>query len=126
MNSKKTIAPAITINGKEFCINVGRDVIRALGYPTHICILEHDQWQVLAMTPCEETELLSFRVPAGFPDDGMKKFRIYSQSLVKEIIDDCNLDPGEIYAFKGEYVETMNAVLFRLSEKDMADFCDMK
>ena len=118
MDRRKKLAPAITINGKEHCINIGRDVIRALGYPSHICILEHDRWQVIAITPCEESELLSFRVPEGFPDDRMKKFRIYSQSLVKEISDDCDLIPGEIYTIKGEHIVAMNAVLFRLAGKE--------
>ena len=47
MENTKRIAPAITVNGKEYCINVGRGVVRALGYPSHICLLEHDKWQVI-------------------------------------------------------------------------------
>lgn len=114
MNNNRKIVPAITINTKEYCINVGRDVIRALNYPSYICLLEHDKWQVIAITPCEATELLSFKVPEGFPDDRMKKLRIYSQSLVKEIMASDDLAPGEIYNLKGEYISAMNAVLFQV------------
>jgi hypothetical protein len=115
MEKTKKIIPSITLNGKEYCINVGRDVVRALGYPSHICILEYDKWQVMAITPCDESDPLSFQVPEGFPDGKMKKFRIYSQSLVREIIEDCKFNLGEVYNLKGEYIEAMNAVLFRLN-----------
>ena len=118
MSHVRNIVPAITINGKEYCINVGRDVIRALGHPSHICILEHDKWHDIAIAPCEESEMLSFKVPEGFPDDRMKKFRIYSQSLVKEILANSDLTPGETHNLKGEYIEAMNAVLFQVVASD--------
>ena len=112
MNELKNKVPAITINGKEYCINVGRDVIRVLDHPSHICILEHDNWKMIAIAPSDGSALLSFPVPEGFPEDRRKKFRIYSQSLVNEIITECDLDPGATHNLKGEYVEAMNAVLF--------------
>ena len=121
MSGSKNRAPAITINGREFCINVGRDVIRALDHPSHICILEHDNWQMIAIAPCDENDVLAFQVPEGFPEDRSRKFRIYSQSLVNEIITQCALDPGTTHNLKGDYVESMNAVLFCVAASDMPE-----
>lgn len=116
MNNTKNRAPAISINGKQYCINIGRDVIRKLGFPSHVCILQNYRKNAIAIMPCEETEVLSFRVPDGFTTDRMKKFRIYSQALVEEILSNNDLEAGCIYSLKGQHEPDANAVIFYLSE----------
>lgn len=116
MSGTKTIVPSITIDGKQYCINVGRDVIRALGNPDYICILESNKQHTIAITSCDDSVMPSFKVPERFPEDRMKKLRIYSQSLVIEIMRDYGLDSGHSYTLKGALDEKMNAVVFHLDE----------
>ena len=118
MSVTKSIVPSISIDGKQFCINVGRDVIRALKYPDYICILESDSQNAIAITPCDESVVLSFHVPEGFPEDRKRKFRIYSQKLVSEIFDHCKLQAGRRYTLKGGLDDSMNAVVFHLDETE--------
>ena len=33
MSENKTIVPSVTIDCRQYCINVGRDVVRLLGCP---------------------------------------------------------------------------------------------
>ena len=116
MSENKIIVPSITIDCRQYCINVGRDVVRLLECPKCICILESERRHTIAMAPCDDSVVLSFKVPERFPEDRSRKFRIYSQSLVTEIMENYDLDPGHSYTLKGKLDEAMNAVIFHLDE----------
>lgn len=60
--------------------------------------------------------VLSFKVPERFPEDRNRKFRIYSQSLVMEIMAKYDLDSGHSYTLKGKLDDVMKAVVFHLDE----------
>ena len=71
--------------------------IRKLGYPAFICILESDNQHTIAIKPCEDNVMPSFKVLEGIPENRQKKFRIYSQGLVLEIMDGYGLEKGRRY-----------------------------
>lgn len=123
MSATKNVVPSITIDGQQYCINVGRDVIRKLGYPAYICILESDKQHTIAIKPCDDNVMPSFKVPEGFPENRQKKFRIYSQGLVLEIMDGYGLEKGRRYTLKGELDEEINGVVFHL---DKSEDCSRK
>jgi hypothetical protein len=116
MSENKTIVPSVTIDCRQYCINVGRDVVRLLGCPECICILESERQHTIAFAPCDDSVVLSFKVPERFPEDRNRKFRIYSQSLVMEIMAKYNLDSGHSYTLKGKLDDVMKAVVFHLDE----------
>ena len=55
--------------GRGIPINIGIDVIRILGEPTHVCIMKNIHNFSLAVYPYEAKELMSFQVPAFFLED---------------------------------------------------------
>lgn len=116
MSVNKTVVPSITIDCRQYCINVGRAVVRLLGCPEYVCILESDRQHTIAFAPCDDSVVLSFKIPDRFPEDRTRKFRIYSQSLVMEIMKNYDLDAGHSYTLKGKLDEAMNAVIFNLDE----------
>ena len=115
IKEKDEYCPRITIDGRQDCISIGRDVIRVLGYPGYVSILRNDLQKTIAIKQSESREVLSFKVPEGFPDEGRRMFRIYSQAFTREILELYELDATKSHAFKGTYVKEYDAVVFSLS-----------
>lgn len=111
---KKECCPRITIDGRKECISIGRDVIRVLGYPNYISILKNDVQKTIAITQCQSREVLSFKVPEGFPDEKKKMFRVYSQAFTRDLMEAYQLDRAKSHAFLGWYVKEYDAVVFSL------------
>lgn len=115
---KKEYCPRITIDGRKECISIGRDVIRVLGYPNYISILKNDAQKAIAITQSQSREVLSFKVPEGFPDEKKKMFRVYSQAFTSDLMEAYQLDRTQSHAFLGRYVKEYDAVVFSLERSD--------
>lgn len=71
------------ITSLEFVENIFRlmnwnreDVIRILGSPAYICILQRKDRQSIAITPCAAEHPMSFKVPDRLLTDGQCRMRI--------------------------------------------------
>lgn len=105
----------VSILGKDHLIAVNRDVVRVLGMPEYIRILQNEARHAVAVQACDEKELLSFKVPEKLFTTGYSSsFRIYSFSFVDKLVREYHLDNHVRYSFRGSYVEGHNAVVFPL------------
>ena len=118
MKGQDGLCPRITIDGRQDCISIGRDVIRVLGYPEYISILKNDLQNTIAITQSQSREVLSFKVPDGFPDGRRKMFRVYSQAFTSGLMDAYELDRSKSYSFVGQYIKDFGAVIFSLKSND--------
>lgn len=114
---RKSLDPILSIWGRRNTINIGIDVIRLLGEPTHICIMKNIHNFSLAVCPCEADEIMSFQIPDFFLEDPNAKFCIHSKQFVQQIMKECDLDRDKTYLFHGEWVPEKNAVIFMLKEQ---------
>lgn len=113
---KKTLYMGVSIQGRWSDIQISKDVIRALGEPSHICLRVNDANHSLAICPCDAAEVLSFKTPDGFLTERYKKFRIHSTQFVKGLLQENQLDEGKTYSLIGTYSEKNNAVVFSFDE----------
>ena len=52
MNSGRVMNLRVTIPAESRRMNVGKDVIRILGSPAYICVLQRKDRKSIAITPC--------------------------------------------------------------------------
>ena len=97
---RKSLRPTLSIQGRRNTINIGIDVIRLLGEPTHVCIMRNLHNSSLAVRPCVAEDVMSFQ----------------SKQFVQQIMHDCNLDTDKTFVFYGEWLEEKNAVIFMLKD----------
>ncbi|MBR1633524.1 MAG: hypothetical protein IJ682_00520 [Lachnospiraceae bacterium] len=115
MDKIKKRNPCLGINLKDNYINIGSDVIRELNYPSYIRLLISERKDSIAVAPCEANDVMSFKVPDGFPHEKNKNFRIYSTGFTKELMESLDLKEGSTYRYKGEYDTRHKAMVFQLS-----------
>lgn len=113
---RKSLRPTLSIQGRRNTINIGIDVIRLLGEPTHVCIMRNLRNSSLAVRPCVAEDVMSFQVPDHFMEDSNVKFCVHSKQFVQQIMHDCNLDTDKTFVFYGEWLEEKNAVIFMLKD----------
>ena len=53
----------MTLQGARCCISIGKGVIKALGKPSHVSIKISDSHDSLSVFPCDEDDVMAFRVP---------------------------------------------------------------
>ena len=75
MSSGRIMNLLVTIPAESRRMNVGKDVIRVLGSPTYICVLQRKDRKSIAITPCAAEHPMSFKVPDRLLTDG--QCRIY-------------------------------------------------
>lgn len=63
MSSGRIMNLLVTIPAESRRMNVGKDVIRVLGSPTYICVLQRKDRKSIAITPCTAEHPMSFKVP---------------------------------------------------------------
>ena len=97
------------------CIYIYKDVIRLLGYPSYVTLLESVEHQTLAIIPCEESHAMAFKVPENY-SVVKKDMRIWSKGYVNELRERYCVEPGEHYILDGVYVPKHNAVVFRFPQ----------
>lgn len=112
----KRLRPTLTLEGKGDRINVGVDTIRVLNAPPYVCLLRGIEDKTIAIAPCEEKHLMSFKVPEDLMAKKGKKFRINSKTFVHEYIESMGLDHETPYVMKGVLDESKNIVVFRLED----------
>ena len=110
----KTGAIELSIQGVRCCIGVGKGVIRALGSPTHVTMKISDAHDSLSMFPCDEDDVMSFRVPGRLFSDHSCVMRITSKRFVHGLMRSNNMDVTRTYTLSGEYVPDKNVAVFSL------------
>ena len=98
-------------------MNVGKDVIRILGSPAYICILQRKDRQSIAITPCAAEHPMSFKVPDRLLTDGQCRMMINGIQFIQALLEANGLAAGKDHQFKGRYDAEKNAVIISL-EKD--------
>jgi hypothetical protein len=119
-DSEKAVAPRparpyISIYGKKKGINIGKDVVRLLGCPSHICLLVNERSNAIAIQSCAENKAMSFKVPDMLMNEHWH-FRIYSQQFIRTLMTANNMEQEKTYAIPGSYSERHNAVIFQMSD----------
>ena len=115
---KSNFKPGITINFREGCISIGKDVIRALGGPEYISIMKNNEKKTLLIIPCGEYDPLSFRVPENFLNEYNKMFRIYSLQFTNEFRSEGGFNNENYVRLKGKYDEKMGSVVFEFETEE--------
>ena len=112
MNEDKKQEGTISFQGKEHCLNVGRDVIRILGCPLYVALFVSERGNSLAITPCDEKNPISFKVPEAFLGTDHVQFRIHSKQFVDGVLTSAKKDLDKTYRVMGCYVSDHNAMIF--------------
>lgn len=104
----------ITMSGKQELLRVTKKTIRGLGSPRYIKLLMNEKYDELLVTPCQEKEPMSFKVPdeLGRKDVQM---RIVSKAFVHEVLTRNGYDIVGTHRFFGKYLtEQKNAIVFSI------------
>lgn len=110
----KSQAIELSIQGARNCISIGKGVIRALGAPGHVSLKISDNNDSISVFPCDEDDVMSFRVPAKLLTDHKCVMRINSKRFVHGIMKSNDLDTSRTYTIFGEYLEDKNIAVFSL------------
>lgn len=113
-NRQRTLSLCITIKGPRNRIYIGKDVIRALGFPAFICIKVNEDMSALAIQPGEEKEYMSFKVPERLFDSHKVEFTVHSKRFVYELLTANGLEPESNYPLQGVCAQLENAVIFKI------------
>lgn len=106
----------LTLQGARNTISVGKGVIRALGCPSHISLKISDTNDSISIFPCDEDDVMSFRVPDKLLVDHHCVMRIYSKHFVHGIMRQNDLDVKRTYNLVGSYLKAQNTAVFSLKE----------
>ena len=87
--------------------------IGGLGTPAYIKLLISENYDELVFTPCNEKEVMSFKVPNQNNAHHMG-MRISSKAFVHEVLERNHLDKTKTYAFLGTYMNGQVAIVFPL------------
>lgn len=119
MNEYDTLiaAPTISFKGKGNCIRIGKSVVRLLGNPSYISIKVNDALDTVVVFPCDEDEVMSFKVPQNLFLSHEHSMRIHSKRFVHTLMEMNQMDTERTYSVVGEYTEAENSMIFRLAEK---------
>lgn len=120
-STAKTLSPYILIQPYKFTLTIGKDVIKCLGFPTHISLRINEQNNSFALIPCEEKNVMSFKVPERLLTDHHSVFRITSKSFVMTLLLKYGLSPKNIYECRGIYSEKVNAVIVSLDKDNLKE-----
>ena len=102
MNSGRVMNLRVTIPAESRRMNVGKDVIRILGSPAYIRVLQRKDRKSIAITPCA---------------DGQCRMMINGIQFIQVLLEANGLAAGKDHQFKGRYDAEKNAVIISL-EKD--------
>ena len=75
MNSGRIMNLLVTIPAESRRMNVGKDVIRVLGSPAYICVLQRKDRKAIAITPCAAEHPMSVEGPGRLLSDGPGRMR---------------------------------------------------
>ena len=106
----------MTLQGARCCISIGKGVIKALGKPSHVSIKISDSRDSLSIFPCDEDDVMAFRVPLKLFTDHRCVMRINSKQFVHGIMRTNQMDTSKTYVLSGEFLEEKNTAVFSLVE----------
>ena len=115
-NDKRMYPIELTLQGARCCISVSKGVIKALGKPSHVSIKISDNHDSLSVFPCDEDDVMAFRVPVKLFTDHKCVMRINSKRFVHGIMKTNQMDISKTYVLSGEYLEEKNTAVFSLVE----------
>ena len=104
----------LSMQGGRNCISVGKGVIRALGTPSHVTLKVSETNDFISVLPCDEDDIMSFRVPTRLLSAHKCVMRINSKRFVHGIMKANNLDVSRTYTLTGEYLPDKNVAVFSL------------
>ncbi len=106
----------LTLQGARYCMSISKGVIRALGEPSHVSIKVNDTNDSISVFPCDEDDVMAFRVPDKLLTDHKCVMRINSKAFVHGIMKANALDISHSYTLAGEYLKEKNAAVFSLTD----------
>lgn len=106
----------LSMQGNHNAICIGKDIIRILGCPTHVCLRVNDEGSRLVVQPCAADDVMSFKVPDKLMHDHHCVFRVYSKQFVHSIMNLNGMAPTQTYNITGVYTPQRNVVWFDLRE----------
>ncbi len=119
---KNNSKPLISISGRRNRIYISRDIIRLLGQPSHVCIYMNEEYNSIALGPCNSKNVMSFKVPEKIYAGEKADFTITSLQFVTDIMRLNNLNPNNTYRMLGEYLKDKNMVTFHFSDAQIVYF----
>ena len=120
MNSGRVMNLRVTIPAESRRMNVGKDVIRVLGSPAYICVLQ------IAITPCTAEHPMSFKVPDRLLTDGQCRMMINGIQFIQVLLEANGLAAGKDHQFKGRYDAEKNAVIISLETDEQSALSPQK
>lgn len=123
MNSGRIMNLLVTIPAESRRMNVGKDVIRVLGSPAYICVLQRKDRKAIAITPCAAEHPMSFKVPGRLLTDGQCRMMIngiqfMQRTSIQALLEANGLAAGKDHQFKGRYEAEKNAVIISLENDE--------
>lgn len=114
MRRQLPIPDWVDIQGGRNCISIGKGVIRALGEPSHVSLKISDNHDSISVFPCDEDDVMAFRVPTKLLIDHHCVMRINSKRFVHGIMRSNGMDITRTYTLSGEYLKDKNIAVFSL------------
>ena len=68
-SSFKDLVPYILIQPYRYTITIGKDIVRALGFPKYVGLRINEINNSFAIIPCKEHDVMSFKVPERLLSD---------------------------------------------------------
>lgn len=103
MSSGRIMNLLVTIPAESRRMNVGKDVIRVLGSPTYICVLQRKDRKSIVITPCTAEHPMSFKVPDRLLTDGQCRMMINGIQFIQVLLEANGLVAGKDHQFKGRH-----------------------
>ena len=126
MSSGRIMNLLVTIPAESRRMNVGKDVIRVLGSPTYICVLQRKDRKSIAITPCTAEHPMSFKVPDRLLTDGQCRMMINGIQFIQVLLEANGLAAGKDHQFKGRYDAEKNAVIISLETDEQSALSPQK
>ena len=112
MSSERVMRLGLTISAKQSQLTISKDVIRILGSPSYVCVLQVNDNQSVAVACCEASHTMSFKVQENLLIDNRCNMRIFSQQFINRLVEANNFSPLEFHRVEGKYLSGLNAVVF--------------
>lgn len=116
MNSGRVMNLRVTIPAESRRMNVGKDVIRILGSPAYICVLQRKDRKSIAITPCAAEHPMSFKVPDRLLTDGQCRMMINGIQFIQVLLEANGLVQEKTISLKDGMMPRKMQLSFRLKK----------
>ena len=116
MNSGRIMNLLVTIPAESRRMNVGKDVIRVLGSPAYICVLQRKDRKAIAITPCAAEHPMSFKVPGRLLTDGQCRMMINGIQFIQVLLEANGLAQEKTISLKDGMMPRKMQLSFRLKK----------